>query len=78
MKIQNEIDTDDLERVPEYAVKGLVRRKLLETIENTPAEEFKATVVELLRRKEDIVSLPWALGVQQAVERLVSEFCKSH
>lgn len=78
METANEIDLVDLEQISEYAIKGLVRRKLLEAIENTPAEEFKTTVVELLRRKEDIVSLPWVLGVHQSVEKLVSEFCKSH
>jgi hypothetical protein len=78
MEMKTQVDLDDLERVPEYAVKGLVRRKLLEAIENTPAEDFKLTVVELLRRKEDIASLPWVLGVQQAVWKSVSEFCKSH
>ena len=54
-----------------------VDRKVLEVIKNMPAEEFKASIVRSFEEGCDIASIPWVLGVNQAVEKLVIEYCKS-
>jgi hypothetical protein len=42
-----------------------------------PAEEVKALVVRSLEEDEHILSIYQLLRVQQAVEKSVSEYCKS-
>jgi len=55
----------------------LLDRKTLEAVEELPAEELKHKIIEILRNGETLSTLPVALGVQQPLERVIQEFCKS-
>ena len=54
-----------------------IDRKALAILKDMPAEEVKALVVRSLEEEEHLSSIFEILGVYQAVQQSVSEYCQS-